>query len=396
MSDSDKIVIAGSGGIGRAVGLLLREIGERPVDLFLGDAVLERAQEAAAWVRDRSIVAHRVEAFHLPAEGENDGFRRVLEASGLLLDCLPGKEAPRMARLAREHGLHYANLTEHVRETEEIYAIARSAPTGFVVQAGLAPGFIDVLAHGLFRRFCHHFGVERAARLGLRTGALAELATPPHYYGFTWSPIGVATEYLEPCRAVREHRVVELPALSEVEGIYLQGVAYEQGLTSGGVADLPEALRHQVRDLDYKTLRYPGHYAWVQSQVPDTGTAAERAAQLEARMRAAIPQVESDLVVLYAFVEGHDGDGHLRRAEVYRLLRPVEIGGRTLRAIQSTTAAGMAEAARLLATGRYQGLVRQSDIDPEDFLAGPFVDRIYRSRGILDESGLRGGGKEHP
>jgi saccharopine dehydrogenase-like NADP-dependent oxidoreductase len=49
--------------------------------------------------------------------------------------------------------LHYANLTEYVAETEKIKTLAKDATTGFILQTGLAPGYIDLLANGLFNNF---------------------------------------------------------------------------------------------------------------------------------------------------------------------------------------------------------------------------------------------------
>ncbi len=385
----DHVLIAGAGGIGRAVGLLLREIGEEPPHLLVGDIHPERAREAARWIQGRSAIPGEVQPFHLSPDGNGEDMRRAFDAADLLLDCLPGREAPRMARLARDHGLHYANLTEYVAETDQVLEIARGAETGFVLQTGLAPGFVDVLGHGLLRRFLDHHRVERAERLALRTGALTEHAAPPHFYGFTWSPIGVATEYLMPCRALRDGRVVDLPALSEVEPLMLDGVDYEEGLTSGGVADLPQALADRLRNLDYKTLRYPGHYAWVRGLLEEIGEAPDLPMALEQRMRDVIPLVDNDVVVVYAAVQGRDREGQLRSAETFRRVRPLEIGGRWLRGIQATTAAGLAESARLLLGGLLPpGPVLQSQIDPETFLTGPYVNRVYGCESLLDESGL--------
>src|ERR1700712_387965 len=149
MSKKHQVVIAGAGGMGSAAGLLLRELGDFEVDLFVGDADAERARTAAAWIREGSLKPGDVHAFHLPIEGTNAELDQALERADILLDCLPGKEAPRMARFARRHGgegpprgpppprrhdLHYANLTEHVEETEEIQRIAEGAGRGFLLQ----------------------------------------------------------------------------------------------------------------------------------------------------------------------------------------------------------------------------------------------------------------------
>jgi saccharopine dehydrogenase-like NADP-dependent oxidoreductase len=378
MSRKHTIVIAGAGGMGSATGLLLRELGDFEVDLYVGDADADRAHAAASWIREGSTRPGAVHAFHLPAEGMGDEFQAALEASEILLDCLPGKEAPRMARLARQHDLHYSNLTEHVKETNEVIEIAAGSERGFLLQTGLAPGFIDVLANGLFQQFCREHEVDAVESVSMRVGALTTTAHPPHYYGFTWSSIGVATEYVEPATVVRDSRRTSRPSLTDVAPILIDGIVYEEALTSGGAADLPVSLEGRVKTLDYKTLRYPGHYGWVQSLLAEAPQGEEdRADYLLHRMTAAVPFVEDDLVVFYAAVDGFGADGIRRRLERSGLIRPTRVGARQLKAIQTTTAAGLAESARLLLTEGLRGVCLQSQIDPAHFMAGPFISTIY-------------------
>src|SRR3954451_6112508 len=378
MSKKHQVVIAGAGGMGSATGLLLRELGDDfEVDLFLGDSSLERAESTAAWIREGSIRPGEVHSFHLPAEGTSADLESVLAQGDILLDCLPGKEAPRMARLARKHEVHYANLTEHVKETEEILEIADGAGQGFLLQTGLAPGYIDVLGHHLFQSFCREHGVESVDCLEMRVGALTTTVRPPHFYGFTWSSVGVATEYVEPATVLRDHRRTTRPSLADRATVILNGVVYEEALTSGGAADLPIALAGKVRHLDYKTLRYPGHYAWVEQLLASAPSEADLTEYLLQKMEEAVPFVDDDLVITYAAVEGRDAQGMLRRAESTRLIRPRRVGARTLKAIQGTPAAGLAESARFLLTEDVQGVCLQSQIDPAHFMAGPFVSEIY-------------------
>jgi saccharopine dehydrogenase-like NADP-dependent oxidoreductase len=377
MSRKHQVVIAGAGGMGSAVGLLLRELGDFEVDLFVGDSNAERARAAAAWIREGSLRPGDVHAFHLPAEGTNGELQEALTHAHILLDCLPGKEAPRMARLARQFDLHYANLTEHVKETEEIQEIAEGSERGFLLQTGLAPGYINVLGHQLFQRFRRENGVETADRLEMRVGALTTNARPPHYYGFTWSSIGVATEYVEPATVIRDFQRCQRPSLSERATVLIDGIAYEEDLTSGGAADLPHALEGKVRHLDYKTLRYPGHYGWVDSLLAQIPEGEDRPDHLLRKMEEVVPFMEDDVVVLYAAVEGRGADGMFRRIEKSRSIRACRVGARPLKAIQSTTTAGLAESARLLLNEKIQGVCLQSQIDPDHFMAGPFVAEIY-------------------
>ena len=90
-----------------------------------------------------------------------------------------------------------------------------------------------------------------------------------------------------------------------------------------------------------------------------------------------VPSVEDDEVIVYCAVEGLDSNGRLRRVDEAIRVLPIQIGNVQLRAIQSTTAAGMAEAARLLVENQHQGVLFQSQIDPESFLNGPFVKPVY-------------------
>lgn len=377
MSRHHRYVIAGAGGIGTAAAVLLDALGEEPVELTLWDAdehSLERARETIPARRN----LRAVETLLVPRGEVTRELRAALTAADIVLDCLPGAAAPFVAGLALEHGLHYVNLTEHVAETEQILEMVHGAGTAFVLQAGLAPGFVNVVANRLFQHFCRHFGVETVERLKMRVGALTDHAHAPHFYGFTWSPAGVATEYLQPAVVVRDFETVHRAALSERETLIIDGVAYEEDLTSGGAADMPRALAGKVRDLDYKTLRYPGHFAWVERQLVGLPAEGEgRAEALQRIMEGAVPRCEDDRVVVYVSVEGRDRRGVPRLREEAYHVRPVELEGVRLRAIQTTTAAPMVEIAHMLLTDGYRGPVLQSEIDPDAFLAGPFVSAIY-------------------
>lgn len=373
----NKIVIAGAGGIGRAVGLILAENKEFETKVFIGDLYLKVAKEAAQWIEEGLGEAGDVIPFNMPAEGVDDEMIEVLKTADILLDCLPGSQAPRMAKLCREYDLHYANLTEYVKETDEVMEIAKGSDRGFILQTGLAPGFINVLGMKLFNDFCAQYGVNGIDKMSLKVGALTKHARAPHFYGFTWSPVGVATEYLKPCIAVRDGKKVLLPALSERETLMVDGITLEDNLTSGGAADLPEALAGKVKTLDYKTLRFPGHYQWVDNVLSVLPEGENRVKQLQDTMQTFVPMIEEDQVIVYASVQGKDKNGVLRAMEgSYRIL-PMKVGTKTLRAIQSTTAAPLAECARMLATGKWKGVVFQSELDPESFINGPFVSMVY-------------------
>jgi saccharopine dehydrogenase-like NADP-dependent oxidoreductase len=379
MKQHHKIAIAGAGGIGRAVALILAELSEVAPDIYLGDIYTETAEDAAEWALDGVTKPCAINAFTMVKEGINEEMRNVFGECEILLDCLPGSQAPRMAAFAKEFGMHYANLTEYVNETNQVIDIAKGASTGFVLQTGLAPGFVNIVANALYMEFSETYEVEKAEYIGMKVGALTQNASAPHFYGFTWSPIGVATEYVKDAIAIRDYKKATIPALSAQEKIIIDGETFEVDLTSGGAADLPDAFEGKVKNLDYKTIRYPGHYDWVKGILNQNSNkdSQGRIDALQQEMLDSIPHLEDDLVVIHVNVIGKDSKGTLRSIEKTYFIGNQEIGNQTLRAIQTTTAAPMCECARMLLEGGYTGPVFQSQLDPFAFMEGVYVKEVY-------------------
>ena len=374
-----KIFIAGSGGIGEAAAIILREWSKFETEIYLGDISEAHLAKAKQFVTENSNKTSNVKTVLMAKDGISDEMKAAFEKSDVLLDCSPGSQAPKMARFAKDFKMHYANLTEYVAETDEITALARDAETGFVLQTGLAPGFINVLAMSLYNKFVEKFGNEKVERIGMKVGALSTHAHAPHFYGFTWSPIGVATEYVKTARVLRNYKGVELPALSEREKIIINGFVYEADLTSGGAANLPRFFADKAKNLDYKTLRHEGHYDWVEGLIKHLPFDEKLPQNLEDVMLERVPSVEDDFVLVHSSVEGFDLQGKRRMVEKAFHVTPLEINGKFLRAIQTTTAAPLVECADMLASNKYKGVILQSQIDPVEFLSGNFVSRVYRS-----------------
>ncbi len=371
------IIIAGSGGIGRAAGLILAEKKEFDCNIYFGDRYLEASQSSVKFVHDGIEQNDICYPFLLPEDGITEETVEILKKGDIILDCLPGSQAPRLAQMAKDYNLHYANLTEYVNETNQVTEIAKGADTGFILQTGLAPGFINVLAMKLLNNFSEEFQVEKVKKIKMKVGALSENAISPYFYAFTWSPIGVSTEYVKDAIVVRDYKKTLVPSLSDTKGIIIDGDHYEENFTSGGAADLPDALAGRVKELDYKTLRYPGHYKWVKNILEEVPDGKDKIEYLQETMLRRIPTVEDDVVVIYANVIGRDQKGILRSKEKSYKIYPSFVGKKKLRAIQTTTAAPLCECARMLLTGNYKGAVFQSQMNPTDFINGPFVKGIY-------------------
>lgn len=376
MKKHHTFIIAGAGGIAQAVALLLAQWSKLPQTIYIGNRTPSKAQKLVEWIQNGVTKSCNLKSFYLSEDSLTKEMKEVFAQGEIILDCLPGTQAPRMARYAKDYNMHYANLTEYIEETQQIIKIANNATTGFVLQSGLAPGYIDVLANHIFKEFCNDYQVNKVDTLVLKVGALSKNAVAPHYYGFTWSSVGVATEYIKEAEVIRDFKKTRRPSLSERASIIIDGISYEEDLTSGGAANLPDVLSGKVKTLDYKTLRHTGHYDWVQEQINNLNT-DKPIKTLQQIMEKHIPHIEDDQIILYVAVQGKDAYGTLRRREISKQILPQKVGKYRLRAIQTTTAVPLIQSAQLLLESSYKGVVLQSEIETKRFLNGEFIVSVY-------------------
>ena len=104
-------------------------------------------------------------------------------------------------------------------------------------QCGLAPGFISIVAYDLAKRF------DTLHDVRMRVGALPQYPSNALNYNLTWSTDGVINEYCEPCEAIVDGVLREVPALEEREEFSLDGVTYEAFNTSGGLGTCARRCR---------------------------------------------------------------------------------------------------------------------------------------------------------
>ena len=275
-----------------------------------------------------------------------------------------------VAQAARDVGVHYLDLTEDVASTRAIRALADGAPTAFIPQCGLAPGFVAIVAADLARQF------DSLDSVRMRVGALPAYPSNALNYNLTWSTEGVINEYCEPCEAIVDGHKREVPALEEREEFSLDGVLYEAFNTSGGLGTLCETLAGKVRTLNYRTIRYPGHAAIMKALLHDLRL-KDRRDVLKDILERALPATMQDVVIVFVTVAGQR-DGRLMQETYVRKVYSHVLAGKMRSAIQITTAASLCAMLDLLATKQLpqHGFVKQEDVPLAAFLANRF-GRVY-------------------
>lgn len=369
-----KVLILGAGKIGALISGLLAESGS--YEVHLGDVSADAAHAVVSAHRLANLHAHHVDAANA------DALRAQLQKHPVdaVISSLPYYCNVGVAEAARKAGTHYFDLTEDVEVTRGVRKIAEGSSQAFVPQCGLAPGFISIAANELIG----HFDELRAVKL--RVGALPQHPHNVLKYSLTWSTEGLINEYGNPCEAIVDSRRLEVAPLEGLEEIEIDGTLYEAFNTSGGLGSLAETYGSRVQNMDYKTMRYPGHCDQMRLLMNDLKLNHDRDT-LKRILENAVPQTLQDVVVIYVAVTGKQ-DGELREENYVNKVYPQVIAGRLWSAIQVTTASGICAVVDLVINsgGKHHGFVRQEDFRLQDVLTNRF-GKHYAAVGGKEVSG---------
>lgn len=350
-----EIVVVGAGRIGSAIADMLDASGDYAVTM-----VDKNADQLGVLKISDTVKTERVEV-EIPG-----GLEKVLAGKFAVISAAPYALTTRIAQAAASAKVHYLDLTEDVKSTRQVKEIAASAQTAFIPQCGLAPGFIAIAANGLAQNF------DTLDAVKMLVGALPQYPDNVLNYALTWSPEGVINEYCEPCEAIVAGKLTEVPPLEDVEELVIDGIKYEAFNTSGGLGSMPHALLGKVKNLNYRTIRYPGHARIMKLLLKDLRLEERRDLALDI-LRHAVKPTDLDVVVIHVEVTGIK-DGRVGKQTFSRAVRAGSAGQHKRSAIQITTASGVAAVLDMLAEGKLaqKGFVAQENIALDAFLANRF------------------------
>jgi lysine 6-dehydrogenase len=297
-----------------------------------------------------------------------------------------------LARAAVAAGAHFVDMggnNDVVAAELALDAEAKKAGVTVVPDMGLAPGLVSVVAAAFLARF------DGTDEIHLRVGGLPLKPRPPLNYALVFSPYGLINEYAEPCLIIRGGRLEQVPALTELEEFEFTGFGRLEAFhTSGGASTLPHTLLGLVRDLDYKTIRYPGHAAQIQLLF-DLGLASQEKVAvggvcvaprdvLVERLVAALPEGTDDVILLKCWASGTKDN---RKATASYEVVDYADATTGLTAMMRMTGFPVALAAATLARGE---AAAAGALPPEKaFAPAPFLAAL-RERGIdAQDSGLK-------
>ena len=123
-------------------------------------------------------------------------------------------------------------------------------------------------------------------------------------YAFNWSPEGVVNEYLNDCEVIEDGVRKMVSSMEWNETIYVDGVMLEAFTTSGGLGTICETYHGKVANIDYKSMRYPGHMRLMNFFFHEL-LMRERRSLAGEILTNAKPPVNDDIVYVHVSAEGN-------------------------------------------------------------------------------------------
>lgn len=366
-----KIMVLGAGNIGSLIGCLLADAGDYTVylcDMKKPDMGVEM-QQLTQLVMLQLDVSNTQE------------MERLCRENGIqvIISCLPYYCGLLAAELAKTLEIHYFDLTEDILVAEQIKKLAMGSSAAFVPRCGLAPGFVNILANDLIGNFTRLDSVE------LRVGNLPMNVNNALQYALSWSTDGLINEYGNTCYGIVEGQKMPLQPLEDLEVVEIDGHTYEAFNTSGGAGSLVDTCEGKVRNLNYKTLRYPGHCAKMHFLMKELRLNDDRQT-LKKIIESVLPKTAQDVALIYVAITGIKNQQLINESYVNKIY-PKKFLNRQWAAIQITTASALCAVVDIVVNNvdKYHGLVLQEQFALPDFLHNRF-GAMFR-KGDLEVSG---------
>lgn len=372
-----RYIVLGSGMMGSAAAYDLATANTND-DVLLADINVQSAKKAA------NAIGPNVTPVRLDVNSFTD-LVSTIKGCDAMISAVSYSVNYNVARAAIEAGVHMCDLggnNDVVQKQLTLDAEARAHGVTLIPNCGLAPGLINVLAIAGSREF------DSLDSIMLRVGGLPQHPRPPLNYQIAFSVEGLINEYIEEALVIKDGQCVHVDGMSGLEAIHFPEPfgALEAFHTSGGLSTLTEILKGKVKNLDYKTIRYPGHcekfktlldLGFATSEPMMVGGSVKTNREFFADLlRKKLDYGDTDVVLARATISGTRGKA--RRVLAYEIIDYYDTATK-MTAMMRTTAFPTSIIAQLLAHGT---ISTRGVMPPEACVPGDVMIAELRKRNI--------------
>ena len=193
----------------------------------------------------------------------------LMRESDAVMSAIPYYFNFALAECAVEAGVHFCDLggnTEIVFQQKALAERAHERGVTIIPDCGVAPGMVNILAeHGIRQ-------LDSVESVRIYVGGLPQDPQPPLNYQVVYSLEGVLDYYTTLSWVLRGGQRTQVTALSEREPVEFPAPVgtLEAFHTAGGLSTMAFRYEGVIAEMEYKTLRYPGH-AEIMETIRDLG-----------------------------------------------------------------------------------------------------------------------------
>lgn len=329
--------------------------------------------------------------FHCLKGDDLKGLKPYFEKADGAISAIPYDYNVDLTQLAIDCNTHFVDLGGNNTVVEKQFRLdnqAKSKSVGIIPDCGLAPGMASVITA---------YAIDQLARVDdveIRVGGLPLSPQTPLNYKLVFSVHGLINEYIEPAIILEDGKIKTVVCMEGLETLEFPSPFghLEAFYTSGGTSTLPNTFEGKVKNLDYKTIRYPGHASIMKTMIDlgftdkkatfsHAGNTLNRRDTFESMLDSVLHYESEDVVLIRVTAHGQK-DGSPKTISY----QAIEYGDKKngLTAMMRTTAFPAAINLQMLVEGKIKehGVLRQEMAVP----GFEFICELEK-RGIYFDSG---------
>ena len=248
---SMKILVLGAGMMGRAIAYDLSEFSKFD-KITIADKDENAIDDSKQFLKNKEISYETLDVENLTEVKE------IFQKYDVVISAIPYFFNYDLTKVAIETKTHFLDLGGNNDVVEKQRSLFEKAKTNNVIimpDCGLSPGMTSVITRDLVD------SLDFTESVKIRVGGLPLDPKLPFNYQIVFSPNGLINEYVEDAIVLENGEIVKKPSMTELEEIAFPEPfgKLEAFITSGGTSTLPFTYKDKIKNLDDKTIRYPGH-----------------------------------------------------------------------------------------------------------------------------------------
>ncbi len=311
--------------------------------------------------------------FHCLKVSDIRSLKPFFEKADGAVSAIPYDHNFDLAQLAIDCQTHFVDLGGNNTIVERQFRLNEKAKikgVGIIPDCGLAPGMVSVIAA---------YAMDQLARIDdvqIRVGGLPLSPQTPLKYKLVFSVHGLINEYIEPAKILEDGKIRTVNSMDGLETLEFPSPFghLEAFYTSGGTSTLPDTYERKVKNLNYKTIRYPGHCSIMKNMIDlgftdKTASFSYQGSKLKTRdvfesILDSVLQYESEDVVLIRVTASGQKEGSFKKIS-YQAIEYADKKN-NLTAMMRTTAFPAAVTLQMLVEKKIKsyGVLRQEEAIP--------------------------------